>query len=146
MNTLTPTIIRRPPGVEPVDLSSDRYQCGFEAPSDSTPGKVYTCSFDTAQRCWVCDCTGNINHGHCKHLTRQNCTPTRREIKMLAEAASATSDLRSVRPVVADAARETLQNILKQPLSVEPTPAGAKRIALSPKLVMVRMIALDEEV
>lgn len=62
--------IRRPPGVVAYQDVGDRYVCGFGVPSDSQRGKDYRVFFDTAQDCWVCDCTGNINHGHCKHLKR----------------------------------------------------------------------------
>ncbi len=139
-------VIRRPAGTTPLADSADgRYVCAFEVPSSSTPGKCYKVALDTAQSCWVCECIGNIHHGHCRHL-KQYGLRGRRETQALIEAANVRLrpfNLQSGRPA------PKLQPVLTKAPRVEPAPASAKPFTPSAKLAAVpaiRAISLDEDV
>lgn len=46
---------------------SDRYKMRFKVRSQ-TSNQLYLISFDTAMKCFKCNCLGCIRHGTCKHL------------------------------------------------------------------------------
>jgi hypothetical protein len=111
-------VIRRPPGAR-VYADDDRYRCGFGIPSDSNPQREYKISYDRSQGCWVCSCTGNINHGKCKHLDRYELEGRAEHKRRLAREAERLTD-EMIR--TAEREKEARQRIKSRPGYLRPQP------------------------
>lgn len=162
-------VIRRPPGVVAY-ADTARYRCGFGVPSDRSPTTTYVVCFDTAVDCWVCDCVGNIHHGHCKHLRRYGLpsyterwgkpkgqlarqgrprtraragvnAPISREDRPGDARALGATPTAPVRPLAPQAGPRTPVAALQ----FEPTPRGARELALPVGGTFTRRLAADDE-